>query len=377
MPGLIVHEWLAQTGGSENVLEQMLATLPDADLLVLWNDRVPSDRPVQETWLARTPLRRHKALALPFEVPTWRYLRAEKSYEWMLVSSHLFAHHARLRSQSDTPKHVYAHTPARYIWSPDLDRRGAAPHIKVASALLKPIDRKRAQEAVSIAANSEFTRDRIRRAWNRDAEVIYPPVNVERIRSVSDWRDSLTAREEDYLSALPADFLLGASRMIPYKRLDAVIDAGEATQVPVVLAGAGPLWASLKSRAERSTVPVHMVHRPSDELLFALYQRARAFVFPAIEDFGIMPIEAMACGAPVIVTHEGGAAETARLTGGGAIVESFEPSEWRHALSLVDAIDRRQLPDRVDAFSLASFRVALLGWLPMITPDKGSEEAYA
>lgn len=363
MAGLIVHEWFAKHGGSENVVEQMLEALPESDLQVLWNDRDPKKRPARETWIARTPLRNSKALSLPFQLPTWRHLPSSVQYDWMLVSSHLFAHHARLRSQPSLPKYVYAHTPARYIWAPELDTRGAARHIRLASAFLKPIDRKRAQEAVRIAANSEFTRERILRAWGRDADVIYPPVDIERITSRSNWADMLSAEDAATLESLPEGFLLGASRMVPYKRLDAVIDAGEATGSPVVLAGAGPLWEALSARANVAGVPVLMVHRPSDELLFALYQACRAFVFPAVEDFGIMPVEAMAAGAPAIVPTAGGASESVALVRGGVAVTGLGADDWRWALTQADHIDRENLPARTEQLSNSSFQRRVRGWL--------------
>ena len=140
--------------------------------------------------------------------------------------------------------------------------------------------------------------------------MIYPPVDVEQIQSVADWRTRLDDEEAAQLAALPSSFLLGASRFIPYKRLDLVIQAGEAADLPVVLAGKGPERAALEAAAERASVPVHFVHAPSWALLFALYQQALLFVFPAVEDFGIMPVEAMAAGAPVLAQAVGGTSES-------------------------------------------------------------------
>jgi glycosyltransferase involved in cell wall biosynthesis len=312
--GLIVHEWLEQRGGAEKVVDAMRTAFPDADLLALWNDAPRKYPDAQETWLARTPLRGRKAAALPFLPGTWRRVRPylhHAQHDWLLVSSHLFAHHVRPRgADRDIPKFVYAHTPARYIWTPELDQRGDSAAVRVAAACLKPLDRRRAQEAVKIAANSRFVRDRIRAAWQRDADVIYPPVDVERIRSVGDWRAQLGADDRRVLDGLPREFILGASRFVPYKRLDWVISAGTANDIPVVLAGAGPDEARLRALAAEATVPVHFVPRPSTELLYALYQSARAYVFPAIEDFGIMPVEAQAAGTVVVTTSIGGALES-------------------------------------------------------------------
>lgn len=373
MAGLIVHEWVERTGGAERVVEQFMEQYPDSDLFVLWDDapgRFSGDR-MHESWLASTPLRRHKALALPFMPATWRHVRPKRDYDWLLVSSHLFAHHARASAHaSELPKFSYVHTPARYIWEPDLDSRGDQLPARLASTVLKPIDRRRAQESTAMAANSEFTRLRIQRVWHRDAEVIYPPVDTERIAMVGRWRDHLSMKEEALLTALPDVFLLGASRFVPYKRLDLVIEAGEATGLPVVLAGRGPGEGELRARSEQARVPVHFVISPSDALLYALYQQSLALVFPAIEDFGIMPVEAMAAGTPVIVSAVGGAAESACLTHGGVVLEAFSSQGFREAVNAITSIDRAGLPARASRFSQARFRDRVRLWM-----ESGRERA--
>ncbi len=363
MAGLIVHEWAEMSGGAEQVVDQFLAEFPDADLQVLWNDAPRRYPQARETWIARTPLRRSKPLALPFMPITWRGLRAPVHYDWVLVSSHLFAHHARLRGSDNPPKFVYAHTPARYIWSPELDDRGRKLVARVGSAVLRPLDRRRSAEASSIVTNSEFTRARVQRAWQRDANVIYPPVDVDLIRSQSDWRTTLSASEEMIAASLPNQFLLGASRFVPYKRLDLVIRVGEASGLPVVLAGRGPAEAFLRARGAASSVPVRFVISPSDKLLRALYQQALAFVFPAVEDFGIMPIEAIAAGTPVIVASRGGAAESARITGGGVLLTDESPAGLASAVDRVQLIDRRRLPASVGRFSVSRFRAEIRSWI--------------
>lgn len=366
MPGLIVHEWLARAGGSENVVEQFVRAFPDADLQVLWNDDPErfAHTQVYETWLARTPLRHHKALALPFLPATWRARRARRSYDWILTSSHLFAHHVRLVGADEgIPKYSYIHTPARYIWEPELDHRGRGRLVRLAGSAFKPVDRKRARESDKLAANSEFTRKRIQRSWDRDSEVIYPPVNTEEIRAGGDWRNKLSTSEIAHLESLPENFLLGASRFVSYKQLDRVIDAGEANDLPVVLAGRGPGYEELKHRSASSAVPVHFSISPSNALLYALYQRALALVFPAIEDFGIMPVEAMAAGTPVVVQPVGGAVESVVAAEGGAIVHEPTAIGWRKAVAEAALIDRRALPERVDRFSAGRFRSEIAAWV--------------
>ncbi|WP_324012311.1 glycosyltransferase [Microbacterium sp. JZ37] len=349
-----MHEWLERSGGAENVVEALRETFPDAELWSLWDaSEGRFGEHVNETVLARTPLRGRKALALPFMPFAWRNL-PEIEAEWMLVSSHLFAHHARFRGASaHIPKFVYTHTPARYIWVPELDGRGDGPMARALSGLLKPLDRKRAQEPVAIAANSQFIAERIADTWEREATVIYPPVAVAEFAA----EPELTANEQDALDALPSEFLLGVSRFVPYKRLDAAIQAGKASGLPVVLAGRGPDEERLRAVAE--TVhpgKVSFVHHPSFQLLKALLRRAQALVFASIEDFGIVPVEAMASGTPVIANAVGGAAESVLEGVTGTHVREWNShSEVRAAVERALGTDSRACTARARDFDYQHF----------------------
>jgi glycosyltransferase involved in cell wall biosynthesis len=363
LAGVIVQEWLAEHGGSENVTEEVARLFPDAPIACLWNDnpqRFPADR-VSESWLARTPLRRNKSLALPFMPSTWRHL-GRSDAEWIFCSSHLFAHHARFSGPArDAPKYVYAHTPARYIWNAELDERGNSLPARLASVGLKPLDRHRAAEAKAIAANSEFVRARVKAAWRRDSTVIYPPVDVADFLPGSSATP--TDEEAERISRLPSEFVLGASRLIPYKRLDLVIKAGEAAGLPVVIAGIGPSESALRELARDAEVEVHFFGRPSRGGLKTLFASAIAYVFPAVEDFGIMPVEAMAAGAPVIGLTMGGVAETVEDGVSGALVENFSADEVREAIGRVNSISRNACVARAELFDRAVFDDQITEWI--------------
>ncbi len=369
--GVLVHEWLSRTGGSENVFDAMVGAFPEADLLCLWSDvenRYPG-RELTETWLARTPLRRSKAAALPLVPATWRN-RRPGGYDWALVSSHMFAHHVSFSDQpSDFRKYVYVHSPARYLWNPELDARGQGLLPRLASPALRALDRKRAQEAVSVAANSEFVRDRVRSTWERDAGVIYPPVDVERISRTERWADVLEPSDAGQLAALPDQFVLGASRFVSYKCLDLVIEAGEVAGLPVVLAGAGPEESALRERGARASVPVRVLRSPSDPLLFALYQAALAFVFPAVEDFGIMPVEAMAAGTPVVVGPVGGARESVEDGVTGVVAESTAAHALAEAIESCVGLSPTDCVRRARRFGTDVFDRELRSWVsPVSSP---------
>nr|WP_165137837.1 glycosyltransferase [Microbacterium amylolyticum] len=347
-----MHEWLSPAGGSENVFEAIARAFPDAERWCLWNE-ANRLQPINETVLARTPLKGKKALALPFMPAVWRNL-PRRDADWILASTHLFAHHARFAGPArDAPKLVYAHTPARYIWVPELDGRGESLPARAASALLKPLDRKRAQEPVAIAANSRFIAQRIADTWERDAEVIYPNVDVTRILA----EPQLTPAEQATLDALPADFLLGFSRFVPYKRLEAAIDAGRVSGLPVVLAGGGDGEAQLRAYGnDRHPGKVTFCLNPSDALLSAILRRATALVFAPIEDFGIIPVEAMAAGTPVITGAVGGAVESVIDGTTGAHVHDWNSdAELRTAVERATAADPAACRERAKDFSAEVF----------------------
>lgn len=363
MAGVLVHEWLAKTGGSENVLREMADTFADAPIYCLWNDAPERFEPgrVTESWIARTPLRKSKALALPFMPESWRHLGRSEA-EWVLSSSHLFAHHARFSGDAaHAPKFVYAYTPARYIWHPELDRRGHSPIARLASQPLKTLDRHRAAEATSIAGISEFVRKRIENDWHRDATVIYPPVSVADF--ANPHLNGLTEEELRTLDSLPTSFVLGASRFIPYKRLDVVIELGIAADVHVVLAGDGPSRRDLMALADQHPGQVTFIRSPSLALLRELYRRALLFVFPPIEDFGIMPVEAMATGTPVVALNIGGAAETVVDGATGALVASYRPDELKEAFSRAVGLAPNDCIRRAWEFDSAVFRRHLRSWV--------------
>ena len=360
MSGVLVHEWLAPRGGSENVFEAMSEVFPDAARYCLWNDSEGRFEVDGETWLARTPLRGRKAAAVGLMPLAWRTLPPVEA-DWILASSHLFAHHARFAGAAHSaPKLVYAHTPARYIWNPELDVRGDTFAARTAAKMLKGLDRRRAQEPVAIAANSVFVQKRIAQAWHRESTVIHPPVDVTGFLRAPEPDE----RDQAALALLPETFLLGFSRFIPYKRLDLVIEAGIAADVPVVLAGAGPDEARLRSIAEeRAPGRVFFVRSPGAELYRALLQRCIALVFPAVEDFGIVPVEAMAAGRPVIATPVGGTAETIVDGSTGAFVEHWSRDDLRRAVAVAGGVSPEACRTQAKRFSEAVFADRLREWV--------------
>jgi glycosyltransferase involved in cell wall biosynthesis len=360
--GVIVHEWLEPVGGVERVVDALEQAFPDSPIICPWDDvpeRFGAGR-VTESWLARTPLRRHKAASMPFLLEWWRRLPPVEA-DWMLCCSHLFAHHARMRRpQNDVPKFVYTHSPARYIWEPEIDQRGDGLLARAIAAPLRSVDRRRAQEPVKIAANSKFIAERIERCWERESTVIYPPVDISVLPGTD---DELTPQELAVVDALPSGFLLGASRFVPYKRLDLAIQAGIAAGLPVVIAGDGPERERLADLAAEHPGRVTLVPRPSNELLRALYRRAAVYFFAPIEDFGIMPVEAMAAGTPVVGNAVGGAAETVLDGVTGSLFTSTDIGELRRAVETAVTMDPEACRHRARLFDGSTFGARIADWM--------------
>ncbi|GAA12559.1 glycosyltransferase [Gordonia alkanivorans] len=360
--GVLAHEWIEQYGGSEQVLAEFAELAPDADILCLWNSaqgRFKEAR-VRESWLARTPLRRSKVASLPFMPMTWRIWR-NKGYDWALISSHAFAHHFRTPGMSFERIFVYVHSPARYLWAPEIDSRGHGFARTIASSGLRAIDRHAARHPRTLAANSEYVAQRIARSWDRTSRVIHPPVDVERLSTVDDWAELLTENERTVLDKLPRPFLLAASRLVPYKAIDQTIRVGKKMGIPVVVAGAGPDRDRLESLAEELGSHVTFLGRVSDEMLYALYQEALVYVFLAVEDFGIMPVEAMAVGGRVVANSIGGTAETVEGIGQVAPAKDIE--------AVAEAVERVAAKPRPNSLSLekrfgrARFRSEIAEWI--------------
>jgi glycosyltransferase involved in cell wall biosynthesis len=359
----IAHEWFSSHGGSEAVARQMAASFPGCDVYTLWVEggaRTPEG--IRESWLSRTPLRRSKAAALPVMPLAWRTTSRQR-YDVLLSSSHAFAHHFR------TPKPhgrrqfrlAYVHTPARYVWTSDLDARGRTPWATMAAAVLRPIDAASARRLDAVAANSSEVAARIRRFWGREATVIHPPVDVDFFRP---------PRPQDYRLELPRNFVLGASRWIPYKRLDLVMEAGRASGRPVVIAGAGPEEVALRRRASQMPAgAVTFVASPTAQQLRELYARADVYCFPAHEDFGMMPLEAQACGTPVVALRRGGSLETVVDGVTGELVDTPDPRAFAAAFDRAAVRRDADCVAWAQQFSPEVFRDRLVAWVRASTEN--------
>ncbi|WP_118179006.1 glycosyltransferase family 4 protein [Paraburkholderia phosphatilytica] len=356
----IVHDWLVAPGGAEKVLEQIIRCFPDADLFSLVDfleDRVPvHGKPVTTSFLQRLPFARTRYRSylplMPFAIEQFDL----SGYDLVITSSYAVAKGVIVGPDQT---HVsYVHSPMRYAW--DLQhqylREARLTHglkslaTRALLHYLRGWDARSANGVDRLIANSRFVARRVQKAWRRSAAVIPPPVDVERFD----------------LQAEKDDFYLTASRMVPYKRIDLIVEAFAAMPSRrLVVIGDGPQMDQVRAKAGPNVTILG--YQPFDVLKDHM-QRARAFVYAAEEDFGIAMVEAQACGTPVIAYGKGGALEsvapigTLRPTGvhfGAqtvaslvAAVEHFE----RHR----DDISPDACRANAERFSAATFRRAFM-----------------
>jgi glycosyltransferase involved in cell wall biosynthesis len=349
----VVHEWFSAVGGSENVFLAIADLVPHAERHVLWAERDAdvAHLSLRQTWLARTPLRRSKALALPVMPLVWRTSGRPRP-DVVISSSHAFAHTVKFGAPDQTRHLSYIHSPARYVWSPNFDGRGANPVLALPRRLLQSVDVRASRHVHAYVANSREVQARINRYWKRDAVVVNPPVDVDFFRSPPPTHRSLNR-----------DYLLGVGRWIPYKNFDLMIAAASAAGAPLVIAGSGPEEAKLRRAAADASVPVTFEVRPSRDRLRELYWGARALLFPAHEDFGIIPVEAQACGTPVLGLRRGGLLETVVEGETGFLVDSTDPSAYVPLVSQLSELRADVIQRNADTFSRAHFAARMARWI--------------
>lgn len=297
----VVHYWLVGMRGGEKVLEEILRIFPQADIFTHVVDRqkispLIASHQINETFIARLPgAKRHyqKYLGL---MP--RALEELDLRGYDLVISSESGPAKGVVAPPGSAHICYVHTPMRYIWDhyPDYSARlgpvGKLYFSKLAHRL-RQWDVTTAARVDSFVANSSFVAGRVKRYYGRGADVVHPPVDLER------YKLPAVARQRDYF--------LFVSELVRYKRADLVIETFRKLGKPLLVVGDGE-----ESKALRMNLPanVKMLGRVSAEELPGLYQGARALIFPAEEDFGIVPVEAMACGTPVIAYRRGGALDS-------------------------------------------------------------------
>ena len=279
---------------------------------------------------------------MPFAWKTFE--RKLQSYDLVINSSWAFAHSAG----GNHPRKIsYIHTPGRYWWYPSIDQRTK---IRIPGAFLSLIrkrDLKLAQKTNTYIANSQETQKRILECWGRDSKVVHPPVNL-------DFYKPLEIQSEG------EGFILGVGRFVGYKNHEFIIKIGEVLGKKVVLAGHGPLFETLRNQAAKSTTEVEVIDSPSDFELRQLYSSALCLVYPTIEDFGIVPVEAMACGLQVLGLSQGGLLETVQNGLSGTLVNNFDLMTFVCGFHELPNKSTELIRESVEKFSSSQFAKAMI-----------------
>ena len=329
----LVHDWLTGMRGGEKALEVLCERFPDAELFTLVHVRGSVSPAIERLQIHTSCIQR-----LPFAGRLYRqYLplmpTAVEQFDFDRFDTIVSISHCCVKSivRPGAARHLcYCLTPMRYAWDQFDAYFGPARVGAVRSAVLRRAmarlarwDRDTADRADRYVAISHYVAGRIRRYYNREATVVYPPVDT----------DFFTPAATDATAAPQA---LVVSALVPYKRLELAIDACRDARVPLTVIGDGPERARLEAYAGSAAT---FLGRQPGEMLRDWYRRATVTLLPGEEDFGIVPLEAQACGRPVVAFGRGGARETIVDGETGVLVDDATPAALADGLRR--AIDRR------------------------------------
>lgn len=297
----LVHDWLNQLGGAEDVLDALMHYYPDAPIYTSIYDRarMPEEwlrYDIRASWMDRLPsIYTHHQRYLPLYPLVWDRLDLS-AYDVILSNKSGFCH--GVQKGKNTLHICYCLAPTRYVWQFDhyatRESLGRMVKLAVKSQLswLRRWDHRAAQRVDYFIAISTDVQQRIKQFYRRDSIIIYPPVEV---------KDRFKPADST------GDYFLSLGRLIPYKRVDLIVEACTRLNLPLKVGGKGRDRARLEAIAGPTVEFLGYV--PEDQLP-ELFARCRAFVFPGYEDFGITPVQAQAAGRPVIAYGAGGALDT-------------------------------------------------------------------
>ena len=326
----VVHEWLTNPGGSEQVVLELLDMFPQAELYTSiygpgpWPAQI-AERDVHTSYLNRFPgAARHYQKLLPFVSRAYRSFDLS-GYDLILSSNHACAKNVIVPPGA---LHVcYCHTPMRYAWEKrflegeEIGRVGRLA-LPALLPLLRRQDRIGSASPDLFVANSRHVAERIERYYGRSSVVVNPPVDVERFLG---------------LAHVPEDYLLVFGRVVPYKRVDLAVAACVRLGRKLKVAGGGRALEGVRAQTPAG-VDVEFLGKVSDEECDRLLSGARALLFPGEEDFGIVPVEAQAAGVPVIAYGVGGAGETVLDGRTGVLFGEQSPAALAGAIERFDGL---------------------------------------
>ncbi len=360
----IVNDWLTSRGGEINVLFALADLFPEAPIYTsVYNaEKIPElkTKDVRPSWLQKMPFANKIHKMIPMLRP--HAFESMNLSEFKIVISSSHAEAKGVITKPDTVHICYCHTPTRYYWSNYHEYRNQMefgilnPIARIAMPIfihkLRQWDYLAAQRVDYFIANSKFVAERIKKYYRRDSTVIYPPVDT-----VTHYYDA-SVKKEDYYFTM--------SRLIPYKRFDILVKAATEAGVKLKVGGSGPELEKLKKIAGPT---VEFLGFVSDADKVSLMQKAKGFLFAAEEDFGIVPVEAMACGTPVLAYGKGGLAEIVTNDTGILLPEQAVACFVEGIKQMEKAtFDPLVVRKRAEQFSLDVFKKSITEYVQSVTP---------
>ncbi len=355
MKTALLHYWMTNMRGGENVLAEIAGLFPESDIFTHAYDGAKMDavfgqHRIQETFIGKLPFaKKHCQKYLPLMPAALNRLDLN-GYD--LIISSESGPVKGIRKPAGAVHICYCHTPMRYLWDMYEDYYNASgPAGKLAMALFKNYLRRydlRSADAVDhFIANSRFVAERIKRIYGRESAVIHPPVDTE-FFSAGQYEKK--------------DYYLFTGQLITYKRPDLAVAACRKLGRKLVVTGTGNMEKELRKIAGPETV---FLGRVSGEQLRRCYAEARALIFPGIEDFGIVPLEAQAAGTPVIALGAGGALETVRSGETGVFFEEPTVESLTEAILRFEAgtADGAKCREQAQRFSAEVFRTKISSFI--------------
>ncbi len=348
----LIHDYLNQYGGAERVLQVLGGLFPRAPIFTTVYDedatgRVFQDREIRTSFLQKIPGARSYHRAFSFLMPLAVEQFDLSAFDVVLSVSASFA--KGIITKPETMHICYCLTPSRFLWDDSQkfleEFRYPWPvrsFIPLVLSYLRIWDKEASRRPDRILAISQFVQQRIQKYYGRHAEVLYPPVAVQKFS----------------VASAPGEYFLMVGRLVPYKKFDIAVRAFTRVGWPLKIVGAGPELARLKSMAGRNVMFLGLV---DDEELAVLYRGATAVVFPQEEDFGIVPLEAMASGRPVIAYGGGGALETVVKNVTGVFFDEQTEESLAQVLTQfdADAFDPLACRTQAEKFDVTVFKKEL------------------
>jgi len=329
----IVHDWLVNYGGAERVVEQLLQIYPEAEIFTLVYDEKKMGKIFPKD-IVHTSFVQNFPFATKLYTKYLRFMpKAFESFDFsnyklVICSSSSCA--KGVITAPLTPHIAYIHTPMRYAWDQYFQYKNRSSFLtrffmSLWMGRIRLWDYVSSQRIDGIIANSNYIARRIKKYWNRESTVVYPPVDVK----------NLQPNGKD-----PEDFFVVFSRFVPYKRIDLAIQACGNLKKNLVVIGSGSQKKELKKLAAKyKDVKITFTGRLRDDEVRDYLQRCRALIFCAEEDFGIIPVEAQACGRPVIAFGKGGALETVINGKTGTFFSHATPDSVERAINRFEELE--------------------------------------